>query len=58
MLAIGDNWNDRSMLLTAGIGCVMANADPELRSLGLLEVPANDEDGVAVAIERFILESR
>lgn len=58
VLAIGDNWNDRSMLLTAGIGCVMANADPELRSLGLLEVPANDEDGVAVAIERFILESR
>ena len=56
VLAIGDNWNDRSMLLTAGIGCVMANADPDLRSLGLLEVPGNDADGVAVAIERFILD--
>lgn len=55
VLAIGDNWNDRSMLLAAGIGCVMANADPDLRSLGLLEVPGNDEDGVAVAIERYIL---
>lgn len=56
VLAIGDNWNDRSMLLAAGIGCVMANADPDLRSLGLVEVPGNDEDGVAVAIERFILD--
>lgn len=55
VLAIGDNWNDRSMLLTAGIGCVMGNADPELRSLGLLVVPGNDEDGVAYAIERFVL---
>ena len=54
-LAIGDNWNDRQMLLRAGLGCVMANADPDLRSLGLLEVPGNDEDGVAFAIERFIL---
>lgn len=54
-LAIGDNWNDRSMLLGAGLGCVMANADPDLRSLGLQEVPGNDEDGVAYAIERFIL---
>jgi hydroxymethylpyrimidine pyrophosphatase-like HAD family hydrolase len=56
-LAIGDNWNDRSMLLAAGLGCVMANADPDLRSLGLHEVPGNDEDGVACAIERFILGS-
>lgn len=56
VLAIGDNWNDRSMLLAAGIGCVMANADEELRSLGLVEAPGNDEDGVAAMIERFILE--
>lgn len=55
VLAIGDNWNDRSMLLSAGLGCVMANADPGLRSLGLLEVPSNDEDGVACAVERFVL---
>ncbi len=57
VLAIGDNWNDRLMLLCAGLGCVMANADPELRSLGLVEVPSNDEDGVAYALERFVLGS-
>jgi Cof subfamily protein (haloacid dehalogenase superfamily) len=55
VLAIGDNWNDRSMLLAAGVGCVMGNAEVGLRSLGLREVPGNDEDGVAHAIERFAL---
>ena len=55
VLAVGDNWNDRAMLQMAGVGCVMGNADPELRSLGLTLVPGNDEDGVANAIERFVL---
>ncbi len=54
VLAIGDNWNDRLMLQAAGFGCVMGNADPGLRSLGLEVVPGNDEDGVAYAIERFV----
>jgi 5-amino-6-(5-phospho-D-ribitylamino)uracil phosphatase len=55
VLAIGDNWNDRRMLLEAGRGCVMGNADLELRSLGLEVLPTNNEDGVAHAIERFVL---
>lgn len=55
VLAIGDNWNDRLMLERAGKGCVMANADPGLRELGLEVVPDNDQDGVAYAVERFIL---
>ena len=55
VLAIGDNWNDRKMLLAAGKGCVMGNADPELQALGLEVIPGNDEDGVAWAVERFVL---
>jgi Cof subfamily protein (haloacid dehalogenase superfamily) len=55
VLAIGDNWNDRRMLLSAGLGCVMGNADPGLRSLGLEVLPGNDDDGVAHAIDRFVL---
>jgi hydroxymethylpyrimidine pyrophosphatase-like HAD family hydrolase len=55
VLAIGDNWNDRLMLLAAGKGCVMGNAEPGMRALGLEVVPGNDADGVAFAIERFIL---
>jgi hydroxymethylpyrimidine pyrophosphatase-like HAD family hydrolase len=57
-LAIGDNWNDREMLESAGLGFVMGNADPGLRELGLPVLPTNDEDGVAVAIEAHVLATR
>jgi len=54
-LAIGDNWNDRGMLRSAGLGLVMGNAAPALLELGLPVLPPNDEDGVALAIEEHIL---
>jgi hydroxymethylpyrimidine pyrophosphatase-like HAD family hydrolase len=54
-LAIGDNWNDREMIRAAGVGYLMGNADPGLRRLGLPVLPSNDDDGVAVAIERHVL---
>jgi hypothetical protein len=57
VLAIGDNWNDRLMLQAAGKGCIMGNAEPALQTLGLEVVPGNDADGVAVAVERFLLDS-
>jgi hydroxymethylpyrimidine pyrophosphatase-like HAD family hydrolase len=57
-LAIGDNWNDREMVESAGLGFLMANADPALRALGLPVLPANDDDGVAWAIEEHVLRAR
>ena len=54
-LAIGDNWNDHEMLERAGRGLVMGNADPAMRELGLEVLPSNDQDGVAVAVERYVL---
>jgi 5-amino-6-(5-phospho-D-ribitylamino)uracil phosphatase len=54
-LAVGDNWNDVEMLRAAGLGLVMGNADPELRALGFPALPTNDEDGVAVAVEKYVL---
>ena len=54
-VAIGDNWNDHDMLTGAGRGLVMGNADPALHALGLEVLPTNDEDGVAVAVERYVL---
>jgi len=54
-LAIGDNWNDRTMLEQAGRGLLMGNAPPELLKLGLPLLPTNDEDGVAHAIESHVL---
>jgi Cof subfamily protein (haloacid dehalogenase superfamily) len=56
VMAIGDNFNDLEMLLFAGTGVVMANADSALKDTpGLHITVSNDEDGVAVAIEKFIL---
>ena len=56
IMAIGDNYNDLEMLLFAGIGVVMANAPQTLREIaGLHPTASNREDGVALAIEQFIL---
>lgn len=54
-LAIGDNWNDLGMLEAAGLGYVMGNAEAGLLARGLPVLPTNDEDGVALAIERHLL---
>jgi len=57
ILAMGDNFNDLEMLQFAGTGVVMANADRALRDLpGLHATASNDEDGVALAVEKFILQ--
>ena len=57
IMAIGDNFNDLEMLLFAGTGVVMANAPLALReTAGLHPTASNREDGVALAIEQFILK--
>ena len=57
VMAVGDNFNDLEMLEFAGTSVVMANADVTLRARqDFHSTASNDEDGVAVAIERFILE--
>ena len=58
VMAIGDNLNDIEMLNWAGTAVAMANAEPGLSSLeGVHLTASNDEDGVALAIERFVLQS-
>ncbi|HEY0077710.1 MAG TPA: Cof-type HAD-IIB family hydrolase [Pyrinomonadaceae bacterium] len=57
VMAVGDNLNDVEMLDYAGTGVLMANAEPSLREAAHLHTTAtNDEDGVALAIERFVLQ--
>lgn len=57
IMAVGDNYNDLEMLLFAGTGVVMANAPLSLREIaGLHPTASNSEDGVALAIEKFILK--
>lgn len=56
IMAVGDNHNDLTMLRYAGLGVVMANAEDELKRMGFERTSSNEEDGVAEAIERFILQ--
>lgn len=55
ILAIGDNWNDVSMLEAAGTAVLMDNAPEDLKALartrGWRLGPSNRADGVAEAIE-------
>lgn len=56
VMVIGDNFNDLEMLEYAGTPVVMGNASPELLENEKFETTlSNDENGVALAIERFIL---
>ena len=55
MMACGDSYNDLSMIRYAGLGVAMANAKPEVKAVADFITLSNDEDGVAYAVERFIL---
>ena len=55
ILAIGDNYNDLDMLQFAGTAVVMENADEALKQQGFYVTASNDADGVAAALERFVL---
>lgn len=54
-MAIGDGINDIDLLEAVGLPVAVANAIPEAKAIAKAVVSANDEDGVAEAIERFIL---
>ncbi len=54
-MAIGDAPNDLSMLTWAGLGVAVENAWPSVREKVREVVPSNDADGVAVALERYVL---
>ena len=57
VLAIGDNFNDVEMLAYAGIGIAMGNAPKDVQSKADWVAPSIKDDGVAVAIEKFILNA-
>jgi len=55
ILAIGDHINDLKMLRFAGIGVAMGNAIPEVQAAADFVTGTREEDGVAQALERFVL---
>ena len=55
VIAMGDSESDLAMLGWAGLGIAMRNSPDIVRKEALTIAPSNDEDGVAWAIERFLL---
>lgn len=55
VLAVGDNDNDIPLLQAAGYGVAMGNASPGLKAVADWIAPSIEEDGAAVALEKFVL---
>ena len=55
IMAIGDNGNDVTMLEAAGCSCAVADGAPEALAAAKHITAAHDKDGVAKAIDTYIL---
>lgn len=54
MIAIGDGYNDLSMIEYAGLGVAMANSEDDIKEKADFITLSNDEDGVAHVINKFV----
>lgn len=55
IMALGDSQNDLDMLKAAGFPVAMANAAEEVKAAAAYVTASNDDDGVAAAVEKFVL---
>lgn len=55
VMAIGDEENDFSMIEYAGLGVVMENGSQGVKDIAKFVTKSNQEDGVAHAVEKFVL---
>lgn len=55
VMAIGDSLNDLEMIRCAGLGVAMGNALQEVKDAADVVTASNEEDGVAKAIEEYVL---
>lgn len=56
IMACGDGLNDLEMIRQAGLGVAMENAYEEVKQVADFITLKNDEEGVAYAIEKFVLK--
>lgn len=54
IVALGDGLNDADLLRNAGLSIAMANADPRVAVHAHERTASNDDDGVALAVERLL----
>ncbi|WP_009631849.1 Cof-type HAD-IIB family hydrolase [Synechocystis sp. PCC 7509] len=57
VMTIGDNFNDVEMLEYAGLGIAMGNAPAGVQAVAQWVAPGVEQDGAAVAIEKYLLEN-
>ena len=55
MIAVGDSYNDLVLLEACGLRIAMGHAPDELKSIAHHVAPTVDDDGLAAAIEEFVL---
>lgn len=55
VMAVGDSNNDLDMIRYAGFGVAMGNASDKVKACAQAVTCANEEDGVAAAIEKYVL---
>lgn len=55
VMAVGDSLNDLAMIMEAGIGVAMGNAQETLKKAADWVTATNEEDGVALAIRKWVL---
>ncbi len=55
MAAAGDSYNDLPLLQACGLAIAMGDAPEELKAIADYIAPSAEEDGLAVAIEEYIL---
>lgn len=58
VMAMGDGENDIEMLEMVGLSVAMGNAGERVKQVADVVVATNDNDGVAQAIEQFVLQPR
>lgn len=56
IMTIGDEENDLPMIEYAGLGVAMENAVAKVKDMADVITDTNDNDGVAQAVEKFVLE--
>lgn len=56
VIAIGDNVNDKEMIMNAGMGIAMGNSNPYMKEIANEIVSDNNSQGVLEAVKKFILK--
>jgi HAD superfamily hydrolase (TIGR01484 family) len=56
VIAMGDSLNDIAMIRAAGLGVAMGNAQEVIKQAADLVTASNNEDGVALIIEEYVLK--